>query len=108
METEQYTEDMGVLGLALGNFLSGMETRSCFGRLRKGRALETSLVEWKRTSPDAMSDSASSLETSLVEWKPVPFAPFQEAQRSLETSLVEWKLIAVVLAAGAISPWKLP
>ena len=90
------------------------------------RALETSLVEWKRrdglsgriyglslgnflsgmeTTRDAPSRPfAHALETSLVEWKLQNDAVSKKALLALETSLVEWKHIYTNVHDGLSFP----
>ena len=88
----------------LGNFLSGMETGAvCFsvdpgatlGNFLSG--METGRSQIFTTSPDGLGNFLSGMET------PQRLAGRRLRAGPLETSLVEWKLIAVVLAAGAIS-----
>ena len=78
-------------GAALGNFLSGMETRNKGVLVAALPSLETSLVEWKPSFQNGKNLVHPTLETSLVEWKQEGERPFPIPRKTLETSLVEWK-----------------
>ena len=125
METIPRTGTFGSAG-ALGNFLSGMETRTHprpLGNFLSGMetsggaksstqpysALETSLVEWKRQTRKRESSRRNALETSLVEWKLAALRASITSMRYLGNFLsgMETK-VREMPEEDLTIPWKLP
>ena len=101
-------QPLGVV--ALGNFLSGMETLFMLPPFAfQHPPLETSLVEWKPTFRSVSWTMESTLGNFLSGMETVTEKTALVNRPPLETSLVEWKPgDRETHYSPASSPWKLP